>query len=317
MSHIRRLTKRSSYIAALIAALLGGAYFFFYVFTPTSYINAKEISLTNFPELKTTDRITVVAPHLDDEGLGVGGLVAEARQRGIPVSVIFMTNGDANRIGAALQYGSLSPTPAQYIEYGKVRQYEAMAATQRLGIPSNEVYFLGLPDRGLAHLLEPEFYTNLYTSNYTQVSKTPYELTAIPGLEYTGKTALATLTNLINQTRPTLLFASLPQDKHTDHAATGRFVKAVLPDLTSHPRPYLYLVHYPKYPLPRGINPSYPLLPPQKLSNLNWQRIPLSTEIVEIKRQSVESYISQLRVPLLGRLLRSLVRKNELVVDGF
>jgi LmbE family N-acetylglucosaminyl deacetylase len=304
-------------VVAFLATFAFTLYFFFFIFTPASYTKAEEVKLPTFPELKSTDRITVVAPHLDDEGLGVGGLVAEASQRNIPVSVIFMTNGDGNYYGTDIQDKTLRPSRLNYVDYGKTRQYEALTATKKLGISSKDVYFLGLPDRGVESLLSSQYFTHPYTSPYTGQSTSPYDLTYAPHLPYTGQSAQSALTQAINQTQPTILFAPLLQDKHPDHSATGKFVKKIMPNITSHPHTYLYLVHFPKYPLPRGINPTYPLLPPQKLASLSWETIPLPTEIVELKRQSVESYVTQIKIPEVGHLLRSLVRRNELVVDGF
>lgn len=304
-------------IIGVLGIFLSTYYFFFYVFVPSSYIYVQEHTIAQFPALKKTDRITVIAPHLDDEGLGVGGLLAEARKMDIPVSVIFMTNGDANYFGADLKYKTALPDAQEYLDYGKTRQYEALSATYRLGIPNQDVYFMGLPDRGLGEILSPAHYDVPYTSPYTKVSSSPYTLTAIPHLPYTGKASMTGLTDLINKTQPTIIFAPLLQDQHPDHAATGQYVKTIYPDIKNSPHTYLYLVHYPKFPVPHGINPQAPLVPPPRLSSLAWESIPLPADIVEIKRQSVEDYASQIAIPQVRQLLRGLVRKNELVVNGF
>ena len=299
-----------------LGIFLFGYYFFFFMFAPASYLNTKEQTLTTFPALKSTDRIVVVAPHLDDESIPVGGLIAEARKMNIPVTIIFMTNGDGNYWGGVSYFKTLHPSAAEYISYGETRQNEALRSTNRLGVPTENVYFLGLPDQGLQSLLLAKYWSTPYTSPYTKVNKSPYSLSAFPNLPYTGKDSEAALTALINKEQPTLLFTSLLQDQHPDHAASGEYVKTIFNQLTSNPKTYLYLVHYAKYPLPRGINPSLPLLPPPKLANQAWESIPLSADIVEIKRQSVEDYVTQLKIPELRTLMRSLVRKNELVVPA-
>ena len=40
-------------------------------------------------------RLVVVSPHPDDETLGCGGVIAEARRRGVPVQVLSVTDGEA------------------------------------------------------------------------------------------------------------------------------------------------------------------------------------------------------------------------------
>jgi LmbE family N-acetylglucosaminyl deacetylase len=54
-------------------------------------------ALRNAPPFRWpgTDRIVVVSPHPDDETLGVGGLIAMALDRSLPVIVLCVTNGEA------------------------------------------------------------------------------------------------------------------------------------------------------------------------------------------------------------------------------
>lgn len=74
----------------------------------------------------------VFAPHADDETLGMGGSILRARQAGIPVSVVIVTDGG--------QGGDAD-------DLVQVRRQEAKAACARLGV--EDVRFLGVPDRHL------------------------------------------------------------------------------------------------------------------------------------------------------------------------
>jgi LmbE family N-acetylglucosaminyl deacetylase len=74
----------------------------------------------------------VFAPHPDDETYGMGGSIAKARQAGIPVSVLVLTDG---ALGGAVEDLILR------------RQQETKAALTLLGGAS--VLFLARPDRGL------------------------------------------------------------------------------------------------------------------------------------------------------------------------
>jgi len=79
--------------------------------------------------------LLVVAPHPDDEILGVGALASELAARGVPVSVLSVTDGEASHPD------SPTVTPA---ELAGVRRAESRRAAQRLGLP--EAVPLGLPD---------------------------------------------------------------------------------------------------------------------------------------------------------------------------
>ena len=67
-------------------------------------------------------RLIVVAAHPDDESLGAGGLIATAARRGVPVTVVVATTGEASH--------PQSPTlrPAQL---APIRRAEVLAAVHR------------------------------------------------------------------------------------------------------------------------------------------------------------------------------------------
>ena len=79
----------------------------------------------------------VVAPHPDDEVLGCGGVIALLRQAQIPVWVIIASDGAASHPGS-LRY----PPPA----LGALRRAESEAGLSLVGVASDQITFLGLPD---------------------------------------------------------------------------------------------------------------------------------------------------------------------------
>ena len=85
-------------------------------------------------------RIVVVAPHPDDEVLGCGGILAAAAERGNPVALIAVTDGEAC-FPASLNY------TAQQL--AATRRAESMEALRRLGLRPTEITRLGLPDSGV------------------------------------------------------------------------------------------------------------------------------------------------------------------------
>lgn len=79
--------------------------------------------------------LLVIAPHPDDAELGAGGLLLKARQEGLRVGVLDLTDGE--------------PTPHGSIE---LRARETAAATKILGLDWRGN--LGLTNRALEHTLE-------------------------------------------------------------------------------------------------------------------------------------------------------------------
>ncbi|MFC9359637.1 PIG-L deacetylase family protein [Rhodococcus sp. NPDC057014] len=85
--------------------------------------------------LTECDRMVVVAPHPDDEVLGVGALMATAATAGVPVHVVAVTDGGASHPGSP----TLTPDTL-----AAARIAESTRATALLGV--DEPLRLGLPD---------------------------------------------------------------------------------------------------------------------------------------------------------------------------
>lgn len=82
----------------------------------------------------------VFSPHQDDETLGCGGMIALKRQLGVPVKVVFMTDG---------RFGIPKSEPEEVI---LIRQHEAVAALGTLGVTHEDIHFLDRVDGTLANL---------------------------------------------------------------------------------------------------------------------------------------------------------------------
>ena len=78
----------------------------------------------------------VLAPHPDDETLGVGGLVAKLCREGVPVTIVAITDGE----------GAYPDTP----HLGEIRILEQTEALRRLGVPECRIRRLHLPDRDVS-----------------------------------------------------------------------------------------------------------------------------------------------------------------------
>ncbi len=89
------------------------------------------------PPLDLTEcrRLIVVAPHPDDETLGVGAMAAQLLASGADVRVVSVSDGGAAQPGATL---------SGRIRLATTRRYELRRATSALGLPPP--VRLGLPD---------------------------------------------------------------------------------------------------------------------------------------------------------------------------
>lgn len=103
--------------------------------------------LVNLPSWQlgpVPDRTVVLAPHPDDEVLGVGGLMSLLQAAGSRIEVVAVTDGEASHPGGSLSTAALAD----------VRRAETDRALAALGLPAT-VTHLELPDGGADGLEEP------------------------------------------------------------------------------------------------------------------------------------------------------------------
>ena len=89
----------------------------------------------------------VFAPHQDDEVLGCGGIIALKREQGVPVKVVFVTDGGGSH------KGNSKITREEIVQ---IRKQEALTALNILGVPSKDVHFLNKCDGALHKMTEAE-----------------------------------------------------------------------------------------------------------------------------------------------------------------
>lgn len=283
-------------------------------------ISASRASLSQQPHewlplhvLEPNRRLLIIAPHPDDEVLGCGGLIAEAVARGIPVKIIWLTTGDGFP-GAAMLVSRATPDAQAYQLLGKTRIQEAQHACQALGVPRENLCFLGYPDRRLwAMALSGERPVRSPSTGYTQVA---YDACPNRARPYTAPNLVADLREAITAFQPTDIFTSHPLDDHPDHMAGALFTMEAIRQavqsggLTRRPGLYYYLVHRGNWPLPQGDHPNRTLLPPVSMGQSGWYYFPLTPDTLERKRAALEAHATQ--YALMIRFLTSFLRQNEL-----
>ncbi|MBC8100997.1 MAG: PIG-L family deacetylase, partial [Cytophagales bacterium] len=283
------------------------------------------LKLSDLPDtapLTRARRILVLSPHCDDETLGVGALISDSRRAGIPVTVAFLTNGDGFPVAAGRALREVNISPADYVRFAEIRQRESLSAGKELGVAGKDVVFLGYPDRGLKSLWETNWSPrSLFRSPYTQHKHSPYARTYSPQTSYCGESLLKDLVRLMEQVRPTDIYVTHPADDHPDHYAAAAFAQAALRECrngggsdswATRSRLRFYLVHRGDWPLPQGLHPDQPLLPPVGLAGLDthWSVFRASSGAIRSKQRALERYVSQTEIS--GRFLRSFVRINEI-----
>lgn len=262
-------------------------------------------------------RLLIFAPHPDDEVLGCGGLIAQAKQRGLAVRVVFFTNGDGSgstRLGEIVRRQK-RPT---YAEIAALRQNEATSALKKLGVTPDEIVFLGYPDGGLLNMWRDHWKSQkTFRSPFTRTDAVSSPNALSPNAPYMAQSVLRDLLHLLEEFRPTVVFTTDGNDTHSDHRAAFCFLRAALETFSLAPNRekiafWTYLIHHAIWPVPHGLHAADVLAPPHSLSNIgaNWRAWPLSSLSRHAKRAALEEYRSQMT--WTPHYLRAFLRCNEL-----
>ncbi|MBF0454245.1 MAG: PIG-L family deacetylase [Magnetococcales bacterium] len=90
----------------------------------------------------------VLAPHPDDEVFGCGGLIALKRDLGLPVTVVFLTHGEAS-------HRACCQTDPKRI--GAWRRQQALASLAVLGVAEDSIHWLACQDGQIPQAGDPTF----------------------------------------------------------------------------------------------------------------------------------------------------------------
>lgn len=159
------------------------------------------------------------------------------------------------------------------------RYEEFKQAARTLGVPESHLFFLGYPDGAL------------HKENLQSV--------------------YGRFNRIVKEVSPNLIIAPHPKDDHLDHVITGK-ISALIAETKKIPL-YQYLIHYSAFPHPKKDAAHLYLLPPIKTLSFDneWQRFMLSQEDVNLKKEIILGYKSQIKV-YTKKLLFGMVRQNEL-----
>ncbi|AFY45113.1 PIG-L deacetylase family protein [Nostoc sp. PCC 7107] len=131
----------------------------------------------------------VFSPHQDDETFGCGGMIACKCEQGIPVIVVFITNGQGS--------GDIDTESSNKII--QIRKQEAIKALNILGVQTSAIHFLDKADGGLQALKTAE-----------------------------KQEVIAQISELLQHYQPEEVYVPHSKDCHRDHEATYHLVKTAI-----------------------------------------------------------------------------------------
>lgn len=182
-------------------------------------------------------RVAVVAPHPDDELVGVGGTLAKHRAAGHQVLVVMVTSGEASASFAGQDSDSARSQ----------RESEALRALTEVGINGSDLVFLRIPEKSLT-----ESDSTQSTPSQSNLPESAGAQSALPqsALPQSAppQSAVARLAAALSGFRPDLVYSPSPGDAHAGHAAVARMVSAAVAGLDSVDHVALYEVMTPIYP---------------------------------------------------------------------
>ena len=165
--------------------------------------------------------LMVFSAHPDDE-VDYGGLIRAAVEAGIPVRVVFFTGGD---VGGCERYYSKPCGPNEAREFALLRLEESADALAHLGVPRENLIFLGLPDGGSGAIWSQHTSAaRPYRSVYLATDHAPYEVAFKPNLAYKRDAVIEATKQVITEFRPEMIAAAHPDDRHVDHRTANWFV---------------------------------------------------------------------------------------------
>ncbi len=271
--------------------------------------------ISSYPCIETaaySDRILIVAPHIDDEIIGAGGYALDALGRGAEVFVVFLTAGDCSRFAAHLLHRRLDLTTSHYLSVGRTRIAEAKQAMGQLGLDDSHYFILGYPDRGLRSLLDHR--EGVIASASTGRMEVPYEDALSPGAPYRFANLMSDLEHVLEVARPTTVIAPVSFDHHPDHSAAAELTELALIRRDEQPAQLGYLIHSSRLSKSIFRSAARALLPPSRLRTLSWGTYALTNAVQQRKERLLETYKSQ--GPYVSLLRNTFVRPNELFFLG-
>ena len=184
-----------------------------------------ELELAANPMPKST---LIFCAHEDDEGAHAG-IIRAAAENHIPIHLVYFTSGDS---GSCDRYYQHSCSPAEALNFGAIRMEEARAGVGHLGVPRENIHFLGLPDGGSGEIwtrhVDP---AKPYLSVLLASDHAPYEDVDRPNLPYARRSVVDAAKSFITRFKPEVIYTGHPDERHVDHRTNNWFVVQAMQEL--------------------------------------------------------------------------------------
>lgn len=307
--------KPGIFASVLIIATLYGFLFHMNSKEKISSLLSESIGSENIGknEIVFGNRIMIIAPHPDDETIGCAGVIEKALKEDKQVEVVILTTGDGYKDAVEKNFVVKNPGPKDFQKLGYMRHDESINAMKVLGVPEQNVIFLGYPDGGTNGMWQKDWdYSDLHLGlNGNTNSQYPfsYEKHA----PYCGANVVKNLSEILNAYNPTDIVYPDPNDEHHDHWAVNAFVKYVLTLQHRNVKEWTYLIHRSDFPWPWIYDPNLQMKPPKSLENIgtHWVYLPMDEKERALKYKAVMQYKSQITVA--KGFLEAFIRRNELL----
>ena len=172
--------------------------------------------------------ILIFCAHEDDD-TAHPQIIQAAVQNNIPLHVVYYTSGDA---GGCDRYYMHSCDASRAMDFGEVRMNEARASLKHLGVPEENIFFLGLPDGGMEQIWASNPSSDKpYLSVLLASEHSPYRDAAVPNLAYARDAVLKATQDFILKYKPELIITGHPDERHVDHRTNNWLVVKAMQEL--------------------------------------------------------------------------------------
>ena len=195
--------------------------------------------------------VLVIAPHPDDEVIGCAGVMLQALEQRKRVGVLVITSGDGfPALAAAVAKKTKDQlAPDDFLKAGALRQQHSVRAMARLGVPRDELVFLGYPDSGLEKMYGmngSEAFRQMFTmkSETYGVTARDYHSVVHGGpAPYLKASVVADIAEIIRERQPKEIYVTHEADTHGDHRTAFKFVRDANLSAGYQGDFYTYVVH--------------------------------------------------------------------------
>lgn len=172
--------------------------------------------------------ILIFCAHQDDD-TAHPGIIRAAVENHIPIHFVYFTSGDS---GGCERYYMHTCDASRAMDFGEVRMDESRNSLGHLGVPRENLYFLGLPDGGMEQIwFHHPSSDRPYLSVLLASEHAPYDDVSVPNIPYSRDAAIAAAKQFIARFKPDMIITGHPDERHVDHRTNNWVVVSAMQEL--------------------------------------------------------------------------------------